>query len=104
MGPHPASTHHKQQLLNALGHHIVKVAKVEVQGRSAHQLLLAQRTPVLGLHCMLGEGVSPHLFGLRAQEAAVWTAEYLGAHGLGRRCQRRMGPTITQPFVFLATA
>lgn len=95
-GPHPACTHHKQQLLNTLRHHVVKVAKVEVQGRSAHQLLLAQRAPVLRLHCMLGECMSPHLLGLRAQEAAVWTAVHLGAHGR-RGCQGQVRPTITQP-------
>lgn len=76
----PACTHHEQQPLNALGHHIVEVTEVEVQGGPAHQLLLAQRTPVLGLHCVLGERVSPHLLRLWAQEAAVWAAEDLGAH------------------------
>lgn len=39
-GPCPR-THHEQQPLHTLGHHIVEVAQVEVQGRSAHQLLLA---------------------------------------------------------------
>lgn len=97
MGPPTACTHHKQQLLHTLGHHIVKVAKVEVQGRPAHQLLLAQRAPVLGLHCMLGECVSPHLVRLWAQEATVWTAVYLRAHGGWRGYQGRVGPTIPQP-------
>lgn len=96
MGPHTACTHHKQQFLNALRHHVVKVAKMEVQGRPAHQLLLAQWAPVLGLHCMLGECMNPHLVGLWAQEAAVWTAVYLGAHGWWRGCQGRVGPTNTQ--------
>lgn len=87
LGPQPTITHHKQQLLHTLRYHVVKVAKVEVQGRPAHQLLLAQRTPVLGLHCMLGKCMSPHLIGLWAQETAVWTAEHLGVHEWWRRCQ-----------------
>jgi hypothetical protein len=74
----PAYTYHKQQLLDALGHHIVKVAEVEVQGRPAHQLLLAEWAPVLGLHGMLGECMDPHLVTLWAQEATVGTAEDLG--------------------------
>lgn len=87
LDPHPACTHHKQQLLHTLRHHVVKVTKVEVQGRPAHQLLLAQRASVLGLHCMLGECMSPHLVRLRAQEAAVWTAVYLRGTWQWRGCQ-----------------
>lgn len=97
VGPHTACTHHKQQLLHTLRHHVVKVAKMEVQGRPAHQLLLAQRAPVLGLHCMLGECMSPHLVRLWAQEAAVRTAVYLGAHGWWRGVSGKVGPTIPQP-------
>lgn len=73
---------------------------MEVQGRPAHQLLLAQRTPVLGLHCMLGECMSPHLVGLWAQEAAVWTAEHLGVHEWWRKCQGGGDPPSPSP-VFL---
>lgn len=58
----------------------MKVAEVEVQGGPAHQLLLAEWAPVLGLHSMLGECMDPHLVRLWAQEAAVWTAVYLGTH------------------------
>lgn len=58
----------------------MKVAEVEVQGRPAHQLLLAERAPVLGLHSMLGECMNPHLVTLWAQEAAVGTAEHLGEY------------------------
>jgi hypothetical protein len=78
--PHPGCTHHKQQLLNTLGHHVVKVAEVEVQGRPAYQLLLAQWAPVFWLHSMLGECMSLHLVRFWAQEAAVWTAVYLGSN------------------------
>lgn len=86
-----ASTHHKQQLLNTFGHHVVKMAEMEVKGRSAHQLLLAERAPVLGLHSMLGECMNPHLVTLWAQEAAVGTAEYLGNTYGWRRSQERGG-------------
>lgn len=91
-----AHTHHKQQFLNTFGHHVVKVAEVEVQGRPAHQLLLAERAPVLGLHGMLGECMNSHLVTLWAQEAAVRTAEYLGnTYGWRRSQERGGGPTIS---------
>lgn len=56
----------------------MKVAEVEVKGRPAHQLLLAEWAPVLGLHGMLGECMDSHLVTLWAQEATVGTAEDLG--------------------------
>lgn len=86
-----ACTHHKQQLLNTFGHHVVKVAEVEVQAGPAHQLLLAERAPVLGLHGMLGECMNPHLVTLWAQEAAEGTAENLGNTYGWSRSQERGG-------------
>lgn len=67
-----------------------------MQGRPAHQLLLAERAPVLGLHGMLGECMNPHLVTLWAQEAAVGTAEHLGNTYRWRWSQERGGgPTIS---------
>lgn len=83
------------------------MAKVEVQGGPAHQLLLAQWASVLRLHCMLGEGVSSHLLTLWAQEATIGTAVYLGAHtgtmneALGAE-DRHTGITRTHPLHPLA--